>query len=226
MNERLLIRTLRKIMKTKSVNLESVAAIGSCSYAEAFDVMRYLLGKGIIKESNDGEFAVTEDNEKIQEVRRQNGDWKKEFSSSELVEIMYEIDMQAFNIIRMLEDLEGKTIEELREESKDAAIDVDATLAYLMAKGLVVPDGDLYRGVISEEDYVKMVNMFKKDKAETKRKLDAEGERQARVAAARDAEKEEKCADETTFAEDADVSAIMAQIDELRKKFIKKDEDD
>ena len=247
MNKTLLIRTLRKIMKTKSVNLESVAAIGSCSYAEAFDVMRYLLEKDIIKEREDGEFAVTEDNAKIEEVRRENGDWKKEFSNGEIKAIMYEIDMQAFNIIRMLEDLEGKTIEELRAASKDAAIDVDATLAYLQAKGLVVTDGDTYRGIIGEEDYIKMVNMFKKNKAEMKRKIDAEGERQAKAAEARKAEEEreekelseiianarasqeeepqnEESADETTFAEDTEVGAIMSQIDDLKKKLGKKEE--
>ncbi len=235
-------------MKTKSVNLESVAAIGSCSYAEAFDVMRYLLGKGIIKESEDGEFAVTEDNAKIEEVRRENGDWKKEFSNGEIKAIMYEIDMQAINIIRMLEDLEGKTIEELRAASKDAAIDVDATLAYLQKRGLVVTDGDTYRGIIGEEDYIKMVNMFKKDKAEMKRKIDAEGERQAKAAEARKAEEEkeekelseiianarasqeeepqkEESAEETPFAEDTEVSAIMSQIDDLKKKLGKKDAD-
>ena len=247
MNERLLIRTLRKIMKTKSLNLESVSAIGSCSYAEAFDVMRYLLEKGIIKESNDGEFAVTEDNEQIEELRRANGDWKKEFSNSELKNILYEIDMQAFNIIRMLEDLEGKTIEELRTASKDAAIDVDATLAYLQSRGLVVPDGDTYRGIIGEEDYIKMVNMFKKDKAEMQRKIDAEGERQAKAATARKAEEDEKerelseiianaralqaeeqkkeeSADETPLAEDTEVSAIMSQVDRFRKKLGQKEE--
>mgnify|MGYP006962937063 CR=1 FL=1 len=247
MNKTLLIRTLRKIIKTKSVNLESVAAIGSCSYAEAFDVMRYLLEKDIIKEREDGEFAVTEDNAKIEEVRRENGDWKKEFSNSEIKAIMYEIDMQAFNIIRMLEDLEGKTIEELRAASKDAAIDVDATLAYLQARGLVVTDGDTYRGIIGEEDYIKMVNMFKKDKAEMKRKIDAEGERQAKAAEARKAEEEreekelseiianarasqeeepqsEESAEETPLAEDTDVSAIMSQIDDLKKKLGKKEE--
>lgn len=247
MDDRLLIRSLRKMMKTKSVNLESVAAIGSCSYEEAFDVMRYLLGKGIIEESGDGEFAVTEDNEKIEQVRKENGDWKKEFSNSELKEIMYEIDMQAFNVIRMLEDLEGKTVDELRAASKDAAIDVDATLAYLQARGLVVQDGDMYRGTIGEDDYIKMVNMFKKDKAEMKRKMDAEGERQERAAAARKAEEEkeeeelskiianarvsqeeepqsEESADETPLAEDTEVSAIMSQIDDLRKKLVGKEE--
>lgn len=147
----------------------------------------------------------------------------------------------------MLEDLEGKTIEELRTASKDAAIDVDATLAYLQSRGLVVPDGDTYRGIIGEEDYIKMVNMFKKDKAEMQRKIDAEGERQAKAATARQAEEDEKerelseiiakaralqakeqkkeeSADEMPLAENTEVSAIMSQVDRFRKKLGQKEE--
>ena len=101
--------------------------------------------------------------------------------------------------------------------------------------------------IIGEEDYIKMVNMFKKDKTEMQRKIDAEGERQAKAATARKAEEDEKerelseiianaralqaeeqkkeeSADEMPLAENTEVSAIMSQVDRFRKKLGQKEE--
>ena len=241
MNNLLLIRTLRKIIKIKSVSLCSIAAIDNSSYTDAFDVMRYLLEKDVIKESRDGMFTVTKDNEYIEQLRRELGDWKKEFTNVELKNILSSIDLQAFFIIRILGGVEGKTMKEIRIDTKDTEIDVDTTLSVLQAKCLVAYDKGKYYGVISEDDYNKMTDIYKNDKREQKRMVDAENKRLNELEKARKAtaaKKENKSSagkkesretesdDAPRLSEDYEDDEIAAQIDEMRKEFDRKNNAD
>lgn len=124
------------------IALSDVAEWCDGSLKDAFDVIKFLVSNGAVKDVGKGKFKVIADEGIFENMRREINCYKRAISEERLQEIADTMPLQLLSVIGFLERNPGSTYEEIRDFVREV-VEKDP-LYYLAESGIIVAVQDGY----------------------------------------------------------------------------------
>ena len=152
MNRQLLLKALEELEQNKKITIEEIASLAGNSFAEAYEVMTYLIREKIIGEETDGIFFAITTGKKIQSLLREKENYFRDFSAKELSEKFNKMEEKAFKLLCVVKDEPGITVERIQEQINSDKEEIRLVLQKLIQIGFVTMFEERYYCTLHDEE--------------------------------------------------------------------------